>query len=279
MEYRAKMAYAIAVLLRHLFTEKALRQWVRDSGFHSDVVDASERSPPFQEVADALVRAGYDTPELFQSLDARSRAVASSGACEELGIESAQSNITSTNLAGMLREARRKIRVIKTWFPEDDEILGGLKAALENGVSIEIICLDPKAPHLAVRSSSVGLSRGEGARRVKNMVYMTSQTLKDRRLQANCSIVLHDCWPGQPVIEIDDGTWLGFYFGGTTSPLAPWLKVDPQSALGAKVREQWLALSKKGDASSKRTVLKTQAQMLAWLKKNAPDMLSSEPSS
>jgi hypothetical protein len=158
-------------------------------------------------------------------------------------------SIKPTTLYNYLSESS-SIRILKTWFPEDNLLEKGLENALQkNTTSIEMLLCHPESPLLSMRSISAGENKGEGAHKVVRAlqllhrwryVEMTGYFDDDER--CNCKIGLYKTWPGCPIIWCDNVMFLGFYFLGNPSPKNPWIEVNPDSDLGVILNNQFKLL-------------------------------------
>jgi hypothetical protein len=148
------------------------------------------------------------------------------------------------------------IRILKTWFPEDNQLQTGFEEALTNrGTRIELLLCDPDYELLRVRSIGARLPADEGARRVVNALESIHRLrcevdpkscFDQKNRDCNTRVGLYKAWPGCPVIWCDDRIFLGYYFFGRSSLRSPWIKVKPESELAKILDRQFASLWKDG---------------------------------
>ena len=85
---------------------------------------------------------------------------------EVLGVEVAHRDLTEETVAGRLANANTRIKVCKTFFPEDHTARGGLIRALERGVEVDLVSLHPDDAVLEERSRSLGKDPDFGERQI-----------------------------------------------------------------------------------------------------------------
>lgn len=156
----------------------------------------------------------------------------------ELGMLRIKKALSDSELKKRLSRARR-IRVLKTWFPETPDIEEGLEIALgKPGTELELFLLHPESSILAVRSQGAG--KGEDHGRIK--VEAAREQLRawvHEGDNVKVHFVLYDGWPGSPIIQLDDKFLLGFYFRRKSSPRWPWIEIEKESDMGKILEGQF----------------------------------------
>lgn len=156
----------------------------------------------------------------------------------------------------------RKIRVLKTWFPETTTIERGLELAIKRKkAKVRLLLAHPDSPVLEQRIRGAGEIRGHGA----TMVIRTLNQVVDwvgNSKDADVQIGLYDSWPGCPVIWCDSTVLMGFYFRGRSSPHWPWVEVEAGSKLDKEIlKSQFDSLWSHCDTIK----FSTTAEIVAWL--------------
>jgi hypothetical protein len=157
----------------------------------------------------------------------------------DLGIQSCLSDLNTTVLSEKLSKAK-KIRVLKTFFPEDSALETGLRQAFKNQkASVELFLLDPNSEILKDRSRSIKPTEPDlGRRKVLTAIRLIYDEVY-KSGKGRGSVVLFNNWPGCPIVEIDDTFYLGMYLLGTSSPHNPWFEIKPNSMLAQKLSDQF----------------------------------------
>lgn len=159
-------------------------------------------------------------------------------------------------------ESAKKIKILKTWFPETLPIEDGLKAAVERGAEVRLLLSDPDSELLKQRSTTALRARNQGSQVVYRAIESILQWVGSSELTVE--IGLYDSWPGCPVIWYDQNILMGFYFRRAPSPEWPWVSVrdgsDLANILEAQFRDLW--------ATAHQT-LKTKDDIRKWLDDNS----------
>jgi len=178
---------------------------------------------------------------------------------QRIGIKTIYKRLDTSEVGERLESANR-IEVMKTWFPDHQDIEGGLRKALErSGTEVKLLLCHPDSPALQLRSPSAGFDKEYGSRMVK-------RTLTDLLggAQGTFKIALHKEWPGCPVIWYGEDklqhVLLGFYFIGKSSPFWPWIEISAGSELDGILRRQFDAL---WDRASER--ISNKEELAKWL--------------
>lgn len=135
----------------------------------------------------------------------------------------------------LLSDCHDEVIILKTWFPEDHNIARGLKDAMKNEASIELILCAPESKILGMRSRSAGIAHTQATNWIRIGLDVVAQTVSDGKFNG---VAFYNAWPGCPVIWADGRTFMGFYFRGHTSPHQPWVEVRPESPLLTLLEEQ-----------------------------------------
>lgn len=160
----------------------------------------------------------------------------------------------------------KKLKVLKTWFPDHPNIEAGLIEAVKNGAELKLLLSHPDSEVLRARSVSVYPRQPEhGRKSVVEAVNLMADLLQQYPKVA-CTIALYQGWPSSPIIWYDDHILLGFYFIGNASPMSPWLEVRPGSKLAGDLEEQFDALWRQKGTERLTNV----AEMTTWLAKHQP---------
>jgi hypothetical protein len=199
-------------------------------------------------VAFALLHVTYDR----YTRDAWSRrvekAIHDQTSFSHVGMKCASPRLSNTEVGDLIRNARH-LRVLKTWFPETDDMLAAFQTAVGQAEKIEILLCHPDSPILTLRSEGAGCGAGDGAACVRRTLRTIGEACgackSDPFLRLNLG--LYDAWPGCPVICADGRILLGFYFRGHASPATPWIEVWPGSDLSKLIDEQFESLWKHGN--------------------------------
>lgn len=174
---------------------------------------------------------------------------------------------------GAFLSRRKRLVVLKTWFPEDDDIRGGLKIAMNGGASIQLILCDPRAPILGQRTESTNHKQVDAAIWIINGLDLVAKNVSEAKFEG---VALYNHWPGCPVIWADDRLFMGFYFWGSTSPQRPWVEVKAGSDLAKDLEEQRDQLNRRAP-----TKLDTVDKLKKWLVQYAagtlPPLRQEEP--
>ena len=186
-----------------------------------------------------------------------------------VGMEKVYDRLTHEDIKFLMGVSKR-IKVLKEWFPESDEIAKGLKAAIENSTiedpaTIELLLCKPGSVILNERSLGAHEVERHGGFTVYNAVLnVYNWLLLMKPPHGTVHIALYDSWPGCPVIWYDDVILMGFYFRGASSPDWPWVRVKKESKLSTILGDQFNELL----YHDKTQHLDTLEQMKDWLKKN-----------
>ena len=147
------------------------------------------------------------------------------------------------------------IRILKTWFPENNQLQTAFEEALENrNTRIELLLCDPDYELLHVRSRGASVKSEEARRRVIDALDSIRKVrcrepdpigcFDQQDKYCNTRVGLYKAWPGCPVIWCDDRIFLGFYFFGRSSLRSPWIRVKPDSQLAEVLDKQFTLLWK-----------------------------------
>jgi len=135
----------------------------------------------------------------------------------------------------------REIRILKTWFPENETIAGGLRSAIKNKAAVRLLLANPDSRILMVRSQGSVGQPDHGKNKVIEVMEKIPNWARDAE-QVEVHIGLYDSWPGCPVIWYDDRILMGFYFRGASSPHWPWVEVKKGSKLATILDDQFHSL-------------------------------------
>ncbi|NOT07718.1 MAG: hypothetical protein HOP28_05850 [Gemmatimonadales bacterium] len=184
---------------------------------------------------------------------------------DDLGMMVVHDPLSDFRVRDLLANAKR-IRVLKTWFPENSDIEAGLMSALKRKASMELILCHPNSKLLHARCVGAEEAGDHGGRRVIRALRMIHDAIcpagsaNPAALPDNLDIRLYDTWPGCPIIWYD-GTWLmGFYFRGASSPKWPWIEVREGSKLAEILDDQFSSTKK--DPSTTR--IRNCAELLQY---------------
>lgn len=180
---------------------------------------------------------------------------------------------TTDKLSKELSNAHDQIRILKTWFPEEDQLRTGFQDALQRpNVKIELLLCSPDNYSLAVRSRSAHVARKEAIRKIINafrLIYKVRCQLPDpigclnhKDEHCNTKIGLYQGWPGCPVIWCDKRIFLGSYFLGLSSQHAPWIRVKAGSQLATLLDRQFTQFWN----DSRTTKFESPEALDEWLK-------------
>lgn len=134
----------------------------------------------------------------------------------------------SPDMERFLSSCTKDVTVLKTWFPEDNDIARGLEKAVTNGARVQLILCHPKVPILGQRSRSTDHEHQIAAKWIYRGLEVVSTKASREKFNG---VFLYDAWPGCPVILADGRMFMGFYFWGYTSPTQPWVEVKANSDL------------------------------------------------
>jgi len=187
----------------------------------------------------------------------------------DIGIENIHEHLTDDNIRSRL-EKSRYIRVLKTWFPENDQIEEGLLSAVKNGAKIELLLCKPNSHILQKRCEAANEEKGPyWIYRAIDKIYESMEATGNR----NIKVTLYDGWPGCPVIWYGDNSFydsivMGFYFWGKSSPRWPWIDVNTKlrsrPSLFYTLDQQFKSISK----IEGNQVLDELEVMKVWLREN-----------
>jgi hypothetical protein len=175
-------------------------------------------------------------------------------------METIHAHLTDDNIRDRLKNSNY-IRVLKTWFPENDQIEEGLISAIKEGADVELLLCNPESQMLTERCKSAGENKCyTWVYRGIKKAYESMTATGNRKIK----IVLYDSWPGCPVIWLDKEILMGFYFRGKSSPRWPWVSVKAGTELAEILDEQYKELQ--GLTGNVR--LDSSDKIKEWLKKN-----------
>jgi hypothetical protein len=192
-------------------------------------------------------------PEICPNLEAFSK----------LGMYKVVDQLPDQDLQKRLARSK-KIKVLKTWFPETRVIGDGLEAAIKSGAEVRLLLCKPESILLQQRSRT---ALKDKQYRASTIVYKAIKDIHDwvqEKSGAEVEIGCYDSWPGCPVIWYDDKIIMGFYFRRAPSPEWPWISVKPQSVLAEILDRQYEDLWNLDDTLH----LKTQEDRERWLDEN-----------
>lgn len=183
-----------------------------------------------------------------------------------LGMMKAQRRLKDDDLQARLASSK-SIRVLKTWFPETEEIKIGLGQAIKGqGATVELLLCKPGSILLRQRSLGAHKNEGSGSFKVYEAVEDVHRWLTETPgIEAkNVQIAIYDSWPGCPVIWYDKKILMGFYFRRAPSPAWPWITVETGSTLATILKDQFDDLWKHSDTRH----LDSPEEMEKWLEEN-----------
>lgn len=179
--------------------------------------------------------------------------------CDELGIMQILHKLPAQALEQPMALAKKRIRILKTFFPEDESFVRLLRTQLEKSSPIvELYLLEPGSTILDKRSKS--LIGGETLK-ARDKVIQAIQEYCDCVGNRRHRIVLFDGWPGSPLVQCDTAVYVGNYFIGSASPYQPWTLVGKGSGLYRDLENQFNIIETKmvthviSDAPSARAFL------------------------
>jgi len=181
----------------------------------------------------------------------------------ELGMEDIHEQLSDQKVREFLSRANH-IKVLKTWFPESEQVEAGLERAVVDGnATVQLLLCHPDSTLLAERSLGAGHARGWGS----SMVFRAIERMHQASLQApqaSVQIALYEGWPGCPVIWHDQHILLGFYFRGKASPAWPWITIRNKSHFASICNANFQDLWQQA-----RVRLTNGADMQSWLESHA----------
>jgi Domain of unknown function (DUF4062) len=189
------------------------------------------------------------------------------------GMEKAHHHLDDQDLQKFLLNSK-KIRVLKTWFPESRQIAEGLEGAIKNNATVSLLLCKPGSDILKQRSRGAHKDEWWGSFMVYHAVEDVKNFLRAReatdldRPAADVQIACYESWPGCPVIwygqkDYDENILMGFYIRGRSSPSWPWVNVTKGSYLAKILHEQFDELWNLRDTER----LNTLEEMSNWLER------------
>lgn len=143
--------------------------------------------------------------------------------------------LTGEEVLKRIQEAKELV-IVKTWFPEKDEIADALKIALDRGARVKLILCKPDSKILESRCEGAGFKLTAATKWISKGIDIVQKHAKYPEPLKH--VRLHDRWPGCPVITADERIYMGFYFRGNTSPNFPWLEIRKRSTLAEYLKSQ-----------------------------------------
>ena len=179
----------------------------------------------------------------------------------ELGMYKLRKELKDQHLHELLAGSK-EIQVLKTWFPETNQIATGLKQAIRNRATVRLLLCKPESTILRQRSEGAGKNWLWGS----IMIYLGIEDIYEAVRATpgvNVQIRFYDAWPGCPVIWYDEKILMGFYFRGEASPNWPWVSVEKGKFFAKILNEQFKSLWDNADER-----LDGPDDMKDWLNRN-----------
>lgn len=142
------------------------------------------------------------------------------------------------------------IKILKTFFPESNDLKEGLKKCLRKQGRVELYLLQPESSILALRSQC-----GDRSSRLLHENYGKEKVIEAVNIMYNCifedkkgegKVVLYDYWPGSPLIMIGKTIFVGSYLIGKFSPSWPWMQVETGSDFYSDLLNQFKIIETEG---------------------------------
>lgn len=158
-----------------------------------------------------------------------------------LGMKTIHPTLDDEEIHNRLAQSK-KIKVLKTWFPENRRIEEGLQKAIKNnGASVKLLLLKPDSMILRERSTGAGEHENHGHNKVINTLSRIKEWICESG-ENKFEIGLYNSWPACPVIWYDENILMGFYFRGHSSTQWPWVEVTLGSPLEKILNDQFNSL-------------------------------------
>lgn len=177
----------------------------------------------------------------------------------EYGMKRLDVHFEPSKQGHVLRKAK-KIKVLKTWFPDDDNIKAGIIDALTAGAEITLLLCEPKSDILAMRSKGAKHKKKHGQDAIDEFIKEISDNIETYK--GSIDIRFYDEWPGVPIIWYDDSIYMGFYLRGKSSPFWPWVEVKKNSDLAHTLEKQFEELWVKSSDKTKIESINTRLEKL-----------------
>ena len=179
----------------------------------------------------------------------------------QFGMRNIHNPLTDFQLSDILANSR-KIKILKTWFPENPTIAAGLHTAIKNKASLQLLLLEPKS--FLIKKRSVGANKAEkhGSVKVIEALKNIYDWVGKEKSWNKLKIGLYNEWAGCPVIWCNEQIFMGFYFRGNSSDCFPWIEVRRGSQLEEILVEQFDSLWENSNNSEKL------GNSQEWLEKN-----------
>ena len=179
----------------------------------------------------------------------------------KFGMKDIHDPLTHIEIRDILSDSR-KIKILKTWFPETPIIADGLKNALKKKASVKLLLLEPNSELLKKRSIAAEKSENHGSDHVRSALEHMKEWVCKNGWGDVVQIGLYNEWSGCPVIWCDERIFTGFYFRGNSSDSFPWIEVRQRSELEEILNNQFNSLWQGSNNSEKFENLKQ------WFDKN-----------
>lgn len=163
----------------------------------------------------------------------------------------------------------KKIRVLKTWFPDHPNIREGVLEALEqNNAKLILLLCNPFSKILSQRSCGANELKHHGRDAIINSVDLIRQRIQAGK--GSIELKLYDEWPGVPLIWCDRRLFMGFYLRGKSSPFWPWIEIKVPSECNEDLEKQFEELWEKAGAIYS-TPEDLQSLVDGWKKRLIPE--------
>lgn len=130
-------------------------------------------------------------------------------------------------IKNLLINAKKTIRVCKTWIPELEALKAGLKDALGDGSDkeVRILCLDPDSPLAVQRSRDLKFPESYSGNQIRTRLWELFDFCRNERFLDRVSIKTYTNLPSVSTYGADDRLLVGWYWNHQLSFEGPVLEV------------------------------------------------------
>jgi hypothetical protein len=146
---------------------------------------------------------------------------------KESGIVTTYEKFPLNDFLEEIKVGKKRLWILQTWIPNFISLEDSIRAALEKGVHVELLILDPKSSYANLRGAELGMEEDADhvSREINSTLSKLSQLSSELKHPANLQVKLFDSSSVFGIYAIDENIYLGFLWRKKNSIEAPHLKL------------------------------------------------------
>jgi len=130
---------------------------------------------------------------------------------QKTGIIGASENISSDTLAKSIHDAKESVWILQSWIGDWNRLEKSMFKAVEKGISVRILLIDPNSPHATTRSVECGKDADWVSAGVRgNLRNLVSLSTNNGNLRKNLQVRIYDGTAVFCAFGCEDVAYVGF---------------------------------------------------------------------